>query len=198
MIIIGIIARTVPADSFPINTPLWVTIAARLTVIVVVSEPVRINAKRNSFQLIIKLKIDADIIPGTAKGTTILKKVPNGDNPSTAAASSISLGMPSKNPIKSQTRNGKLKDMLAMIIPIRVFVKWSELKIIKIGRIRTMQGSICVPRMPNFRAVPPVLYLVKAYPPRAAIGMERSVVPIAIIELFLKNFPKCVTLNSSI
>lgn len=57
----------------------------------------------------VKVKISAVKIAGRDSGITILTKAPNKLQPSTIAASSISIGTPLKNPISNQVQNGIVK-----------------------------------------------------------------------------------------
>ena len=56
---------------------------------------VSIKANRNSFQEKMKQKTKVTTSPGNETGSIILKKAPNLEHPSTIAASSSSLGIPS-------------------------------------------------------------------------------------------------------
>lgn len=120
----------------------------------------------------IKLNTPADIIPGAAIGKIILKKEVNLDAPSIREASSNSFGIPSKNPIKIQTRNGRLNARYESVRLIRVFKRCNMENIAKSGSIRTIGGNICVPIIRNLETFPPGLYLARAYPPNAAIGID--------------------------
>src|SRR3989304_9530012 len=69
----------------------------------------KVSAKTNSFIAKVKLKITTVRIPATEIGITTLTNAPNRLNPSIIAASSRSLGIALKNPIKSQVQNGMVK-----------------------------------------------------------------------------------------
>ena len=78
------------------------------------------SAKRNSFQVSVKLKTAAVMMPGRAAGTTISHSTRPREAPSTMADSSISIGTASMNPFIIQTAYGNTTDMLISTSALRV------------------------------------------------------------------------------
>jgi len=72
---------------------------------------------KNSFQELKKTKIDDATSPGADKGKTILKKLPNLEQPSIIAASSKSLGIILKYSLSIQIAKGNNQDEWAKITP---------------------------------------------------------------------------------
>src|SRR5438067_10845916 len=70
------------------------------------TEERNVNAYTNSWVTSVTVKITTVRIPDVEIGITILTKAPKRVRPSTMAASSSSLGIDLKKPIRSQTENG--------------------------------------------------------------------------------------------
>src|SRR5690606_34552536 len=70
--------------------PVWL---ATITGNVLASVLVRSAAKKYSFQHSTRLRMKAATMPGSEIGTTILRKAPQEESPSTSAASSSSAGI---------------------------------------------------------------------------------------------------------
>ncbi len=69
----------------------------------------RVRAMMYSFQAAMKAKMPAVMMPGSATGRIMRKRVPTGPQPSTAAASSISRGIEAKKARRIQTAKARLK-----------------------------------------------------------------------------------------
>src|SRR5262249_12353068 len=76
---------------------------------------IRVSATMYSFHAAMKVKIRAVTIPGKDRGSTILTSTPSVPHPSTAAASSISLGRETKNARRIQIAKARLKAALVRI-----------------------------------------------------------------------------------
>src|ERR1700751_1861102 len=99
---------TVPAAMMLFHSTLTgVTYSVSPTGAVRVPAPVSTLAKRNSFQAKINDRSPVAIIPGIVSGTVMRRNVARGLQPSTCAASSISMGISAKKPRISQTVSGK-------------------------------------------------------------------------------------------
>ena len=75
----------------------------------------RVSATTYSFQAAMKAKITTVTIPGPASGSTMRSSVPSRLQPSTAAASSTSRGIPAKKARSIQTAKARLKAALVRI-----------------------------------------------------------------------------------
>lgn len=103
---IGRLNKTAPAAIGP-NCRLYsVKNSDNPTGTVLVPDIVINNANKKSFNPVKNVKIAVVAIPLIDTGTIIRKKTPKLLQPSTNAASSNSLGMPSKNPIIIHITNG--------------------------------------------------------------------------------------------
>ena len=82
------------------------------------------------------------ITPGSASGMAIRKKNPRRLEPSMAAASSISLGMPRRNGVRMMTVVGSPKAICGMAMPIRWSTRPRSLTMMKSGVIAMTSGNI--------------------------------------------------------
>ena len=89
---------------------------------------VKVNAKTNSFQDIIMAKIAVAAIPDLAIGSTTLLNAWSLVIPSIMAASSYSIGMPSKMPFIIHTVNERLRIIYTKINPILVSISAAFVK----------------------------------------------------------------------
>src|SRR5512137_2219410 len=89
------------------------------------------TANRYSFQATRNEKIAVATTPGNESGKTTRRKAPSEEHPSMTAASSSSVGIPSKNPFIIQTQNGNEKDVYARMSTGYVFSIWARLAIVK-------------------------------------------------------------------
>lgn len=105
------------------------------------------RANKNSFHAMMKQKIPAVISPSAAMGKTILRMTCNRVEPSTRAASSVSSGMPSINPLIIQMAKGMTREILTRIRPRRVSNNPKSRKSTKKGRTITTAGTNCVAKI---------------------------------------------------
>ena len=80
------------------------------------------------------------------------RKIWNCVHPSIAAASSISIGIESKNPFSIQTHSGSAVTEYAMIRPMLVFSSPRDFMIMKYGSRMMMPGNICTSTNRNIAA----------------------------------------------
>jgi multiple sugar transport system permease protein len=80
--------------------------ASSVQIFFLITVPVNIKAKRNSFQERVKAKIEVAAKPGRLRGRVIRKKAVSREHPSITAASSSSLGMDRKKPRIIQITKG--------------------------------------------------------------------------------------------
>jgi hypothetical protein len=105
---VGSSATMETAAILPYLIPTVVTNCRSPTVIVLDLSAVSTDAKRYSFQLKIKTSIEAAAIEGAATGKMMCLKSCDIPTPSTRAASSIALGIPSIPDFTSQIARGRL------------------------------------------------------------------------------------------
>jgi len=98
--------------------PVMPTVSGRTS-----GDEVSVRAITNSFHAAIKVKIIAVRRQGRASGRVILRSTLNREQPSSIAASSISSGMPEKNPVRIQTQKARLKAAFTRISERYVLTK---------------------------------------------------------------------------
>ena len=101
-----------PAAKAPQATPL-ASIRLAIAMGAVCTDLLRVNirAKRNSFQASRALRIAAEAAAGVLRGKVIRKTIPNWEQPSILALSSISIGMVDIYPLIIHMAKGSVKDV---------------------------------------------------------------------------------------
>ncbi|MNE72246.1 hypothetical protein D3C80_1681700 [compost metagenome] len=83
-------------------------------------------------------------MPGKVSGRMISRNAVNFVAPSIIAASSRSFGIPSKKDCIRKVAKGTLKAVYTTIKPVRLLVRPSGVRILKIGATSMTSGNICV------------------------------------------------------
>jgi hypothetical protein len=149
--------------------------------------PVRIRAKRNSFQEKINVKIPVAASPGAIRGKAMRKKAPKGEQPSTMALSSISRGISWKKLRKSQTAKGTLKVQYARIRAALVSKSLRVLIIRKIGIAAAIGGVMRMERIQKERSLDLLnLNLANPYAAKDPTRREIKVLNRATTRLFTR------------
>ena len=110
---------------------------------------VRRAAKKYSFHVKTKDKMNAATIPGNAMGRMMVTKAPQIDRPSTSAASSNSVGIEENWSRMIQITMGSTDSVYSKINPIRVSKSASSLYKTSIGSAKTTGGKISCDRKKN-------------------------------------------------
>ena len=194
---IGKVATIATPATCPQSVPCGVTSPGMPTVRVRDSKAVRIMANNSSFQLRIKHKTAVAAMPGAARGNSTFMNVPALVLPSICAASSISLGMSSKNPRIIQTTSDKLNDVCAKITAESVSTSPNLEKIRNMGTTTEMAGAIRVVRKKkNKSSFPAKLCRAKTYAAGTPTSNERKVQESATIMLLPTSGKNFLSINT--
>ena len=149
------------------------------------TEPVRalklvtINGKRNSFQLKMKLRMNAARRPGPESGRMIRAMIEGRDAPSSAALSISSRGISSRNVRMTQIARGISNPVNRMMSARRVSMSPIVLSMSWIGMSVVTGGNMRGSRIRRNRSVLPLnsrkLNVSAARPPRTSVPTDPSV-----------------------
>ncbi len=158
---------------------------------------VTMRGNRNSFQLKMKLRMNAASSPGPDNGRITLAMIAGKDAPSSAALSASSRGISSRNVRKTQIASGISNPVNKMIRASLVSMRPSPFSINWIGISVVTGGNILGSRITrNKRALPlnsRKLNVRAARPPRTSVPIDPSV---DVTRLFQIGSPSPLAMKS--